>query len=119
MKHALSVAESAPDSGLTLLLVDKHVIVRHGLRLLLSAQPGWSVIGEAGSAGEALALTRACRPDVVVIDPALSNERDVDLIPQLVAGFDDLRIIVLTAVHDNELHERAISFGAKGLVLKE
>lgn len=55
-------------SDVRILLVDDHQLVRLGFRLLLDAQPGLAVVGEAGDGAEALRLVGQTAPDVVVMD---------------------------------------------------
>lgn len=53
------------NSSIRVLLVDDHVIVREGLRTLLSEEPGIEVVGEAGDGGESVRLAAALHPDVI------------------------------------------------------
>ncbi len=53
---------------ITIMLVDDHPVVREGLRGMLEAEPDLTVIGEAGSGDEAVALSRVKQPDVILMD---------------------------------------------------
>ena len=74
-----------PDPGLDVAspirvyLVDDHEVVRRGLRELLEAQPGIEVVGESGSAAQAIRRIPALRPDVAVIDMRLPDGSGVDI----------------------------------------
>jgi DNA-binding NarL/FixJ family response regulator len=108
----------APQS-IRVLIVDDHGIMRAGLRMLLESQPGITVVGEASTCADALALTTDTQPDVIVLDLDLGGENAVESIPTLLRIAPETRILVLTGVRDPEIHRQAIRHGAMGLVLKE
>ncbi len=101
-----------------LLLVDDHAVVREGLRLVLGRQPDLEVIGEAADAGEALRLTEAHRPDVVVMDIALGSFDGVPAIEAILARIPDSRVLVLTMFDDAETVRQCLLAGAAGFVVK-
>src|SRR6266568_5064907 len=108
-----------PAPSLRVLLVDDHGIMRAGLRMLLESHPGLTVVGEAATCAEALALATDTHPEVIVLDLDLGGENAVESIPTLLRTAPDTRILVLTGVRDPEVHRQAIRSGALGLVLKE
>jgi len=93
--------------------------MRAGLRMLLESQPGITVVGEASTCADALALATGTQPDVIVLDLDLGGENAVQSIPTLLRATPDTRILVLTGVRDPEVHRQAIRHGALGLVCKE
>ena len=101
------------------LIVDDHVIVRAGLRMLLESQPDLLVVGEAGTCADALTLTTREQPDIILLDLDLSGEMALASIPALLAAAPQARILILTGVRDLELHRQAVRLGALGLVLKD
>src|SRR5262245_18000447 len=109
----------APPPGVRVLIVDDHGIMRAGLRMLLESQPGLTVVGEAATCADALALATGTQPDVIVLDLDLGGENAVESIPTLLRTAPDTRILVLTGVRDPEVHRHAIRQGALGLVVKE
>jgi len=109
----------SPPQAIRVLIVDDHGIVRAGLRMLLESQPGITVVGEAATCAEALALAACARPDVIVLDLDLGGENAIQSIPALLSAAPEARILVLTGVRDPEAHRRAVRQGAMGLVLKE
>ena len=109
----------APPQSIRILIVDDHGIVRAGLRMLLESQLGITVVGEAATCAEALALATRIQPDVIVLDLDLGGENAVESIPALLHATPEARILVLTGVRDPEAHRQAIRQGAIGLVLKE
>lgn len=100
------------------LLIDNHVVVRQGLRMLIESQEGLKVVGEANKS-DAVDVAAREQPDVVVLDVDNGDGGSGDLIPQLLNVAQQARIVVLTASDDAELHRRAVQLGAIGLVFKE
>lgn len=107
----------APAPLTHVLIVDDHGIVRAGLRMLLESQPGIAVVAEATTRAEALTAAAREHPDVVVLDLDLGREIVLDRIPELLAVTQEARILILTGVRDPDIHRRAVSLGAIGLVL--
>jgi two-component system, NarL family, nitrate/nitrite response regulator NarL len=105
--------------SIRVLIVDDHGIVRAGLHMLLESQPGITVVGEAATCAEALALATREQPDVIVLDLDLGGENAIESIPALLSAAPETRILVLTGVRDPEAHREAVRHGAIGLVLKE
>src|SRR6266852_6223752 len=108
-----------PPPSIRVLIVDDHGIMRAGLRMLLESQPGITVVGEASTCADALALATSTQPDIIVLDLDLGGENAVESIPTLLRTAPDTRILVLTGVRDPESHRQAIRQGALGLVVKE
>ncbi|MFG6201110.1 response regulator [Nonomuraea sp. JJY05] len=101
-----------------LLLCDDHVVVRAGLRALLSSADGIEVVGEAGSGDEALAMAARTHPDVVLMDLQLGDGMDgVTATRKLTAG-EGPRVLVLTMFDTDADITRAIEAGATGYLLK-
>ena len=105
--------------SIRILIIDDHAIVRAGLRILIESQPGLKVVGEGGNRTDALAAAVREQPDLILFDPNLGGNIALDMLPDLLAAADGVRILILTGVRDPEVHRRAVSFGAMGLVLKE
>jgi DNA-binding NarL/FixJ family response regulator len=93
--------------------------MRAGLRMLLESQPGITVVGEAATCADALALATGTQPNVIVLDLDLGGENTAESIPTLLRTVPDTHILVLTGVRDPESHRQAIRHGAVGLVFKE
>jgi DNA-binding NarL/FixJ family response regulator len=101
------------------LLVDDHVVMRMGLRLLLESQPDLLVVGEAATGAEALTAATCEAPDVIVLDLDLGGESAIDSLPALRAAAPQARVLILTGVRDPALQRQAVRCGAVGLVRKE
>jgi len=92
-----------PPQSVRVLIVDDHGIMRAGLRMLLESQPGITVVGEASTCADALALATSTQPDVIVLDLDLGGENAVESIPTLLCTAPETRILVLTGVRDPEV----------------
>jgi two-component system, NarL family, response regulator DevR len=104
---------------LRILLVDDHEVVRLGLKALLSRHPRFDIVGEAGSADEALAKARAQKPDVVVMDIRLPGRSGIEATRDIVEAVPDTKVIILTSFADDDLLMDAVAAGASGYVLKQ
>jgi two-component system, NarL family, response regulator NreC len=102
-----------------LLIVDDHAVVRAGLRLLLSAEPDFEVVGEAGDARGAVFEARALQPDVILLDVVMPGESGIEALPRLRAEAPDAKVLVLSMQDDPRYVREAFAQGANGYVLKE
>src|SRR5690606_39741073 len=104
---------------ISVFLVDDHEIVRRGLTDLLEAEPDMRIVGEAASAGEALARIPGTGADVAVLDVRLPDGNGVELCRELLSTVPGLRCLMLTSYADDEALFNAIMAGASGFVLKQ
>lgn len=102
-----------------LVVVDDHGIVRLGLVALLSEQPGLEVVGQAGSAEEAIPLIERLRPDLVVMDVRLPGKDGVQACREIKAKFTGVEVIMLSSFAEPQTVTSAFMAGAKGYVLKD
>ena len=100
-------------------LVDDHEIVRRGVRELIEATDDLSVVGEAGSAKEALLLIPQQMPDVVVLDVRLPDGSGIDVCRDLHSLHPEIRFLILTAFEEDSALLSAILAGANGFLLKQ
>jgi two-component system, NarL family, response regulator DevR len=105
----------------TLLLVDDSSIVRQGLRAVFAeaAKDSITVIGEAGSCAEAIALCTTHKPNVVLLDVRLPDGSGISICNQIAAVSPKTAVIVLTSYSDDSLVYDAVTAGAQGYLLKE
>ncbi len=104
------------------MLADDHAVVRSGLRLILDAEDGLRVVAEAGNTDDAVRLTRAHRPHVLVLDlnmPGGPGSSSLDALPDLVSGSPGTAVVILTMQSDPQFARSALGAGAKAYVLKE
>lgn len=101
------------------LLVDDHEVVRLGLMTLIDDQADMEVVGEAGTASEALLAVERLRPDVVLMDIRLPGEGGLEATERITHAFPESKVVILTSFADDGLVVRAIQAGAAGYVLKQ
>ncbi|HEY5836318.1 response regulator transcription factor [Streptomyces sp.] len=109
----------SPRSPVRVFLLDDHEVVRRGVRDLLDAEPDIEVVGEAGTAEQALARGPALRPDVAVLDVRLPDGDGITVCRELRSGMPGLACLMLTSFDDDEALLDAIMSGAAGYVLKQ
>lgn len=101
------------------LICDDQDLVREGLQAILSTAPGIEVVGEASDGSEALAAVERLEPDVVLMDLKMPGKDGVAATRDIVARFDDVRVLVLTTYDAPEWVSDAIKAGAAGYLLKD
>ena len=101
------------------LVVDDHAVVRAGLRRVLEAEPDIEVVGEAGTARDAVLEARATKPDVILLDIVMPGESGVDVLPRLLKEAPGTKVLVLSMQDDPRYVREAFAAGASGYVLKE
>jgi len=106
------------DRALRVLLVDDHEVVRTGLKALLDAQDDITVVGEAGTAKDAVRRVGYDAPDLVVMDVRLPDGSGVDACRTIRTRWPDVSVLILTSFADQEALMSAILAGASGYVLK-
>ena len=105
-------------SAIRVLLVDDHEVVRRGLRALLDAQDGIEVVGEAGSAKDAVRQVGFNSPDVVMMDVRLPDGSGVEATRRIRQRFPDVAVLILSSFADQEALVSSIEAGASGYLLK-
>ncbi|MEV5873759.1 response regulator transcription factor [Streptomyces sp. NPDC052101] len=99
-------------------LLDDHEVVRRGVHEMLSVEPDIEVVGEAGTAADALVRIPATRPDVAVLDVRLPDGSGVEVCREVRSRDETVRCLMLTSFADDEALFDAIMAGASGYVLK-
>lgn len=101
-----------------LLLVDDHAVVRTGLKMLLNGQEDLEIVGEAGSAAEALTETERVQPTVILMDIGLPDKTGIEATRDIKAKFANVNIVALTIHEDEEYFFQMLNAGASGYVPK-
>ena len=110
------------DSGperIRVFLLDDHEIVRRGLRDLLEDSGRIEVVGEAGTAAEAMSRIPPTRPDVAVLDVRLPDGDGVSVCRDVRSAHPEIQCLMLTSFSDDEALFQAIMAGASGYLLKQ
>lgn len=104
--------------AIKVLLVDDHEVVRRGLAAMLSTHEDIDVVGEAGTADEAIRRVGLDEPDVVVMDVRMPERSGIEACRDILAGFRGVKVLMLTSYADEEALMASIMAGASGYVLK-
>jgi DNA-binding NarL/FixJ family response regulator len=127
---ALVVANSCHDSGVSVptaanaepvrvLVVDDQELFRRGLTMLLSAEPGIQVVGEAGDGDEGVALAESVAPDVVLLDIRMPKRTGLEACSTIKQAVPAAKIIMLTVSDEEADLYEAVKSGASGYLLKD
>jgi DNA-binding NarL/FixJ family response regulator len=100
-------------------LLDDHEVVRRGVRELLEVEEDFEVVGEAGTAEEALTRIPSARPDVAVVDMRLPDGNGVEVCREVRSANPSVQCVVLTSFADDEALFDSIMAGAAGYLLKQ
>ena len=101
-----------------ILVADDHPVVRDGLVAVLSTQPDFAVVGEAGSGAEVVQKAADLRPDLVLLDLEMPGIDGVEALRQMRAHNPTVRVIVFTAFDSDDRILAAVQAGAQGYILK-
>ncbi|HYW29000.1 MAG TPA: response regulator transcription factor [Gaiellales bacterium] len=102
-----------------LLLVDDHLVVRAGLRMLLESDDDLEVVDEAGDLADAVFQARRHKPDMILLDVRLPDGDGVEAIGRLRAEAPESRVLILSMEDDPHHVRQAFANGANGYILKE
>jgi two-component system response regulator NreC len=100
-------------------LADDHAVLRSGLRLLLTSQKEFEVVGEASSGVETLSLVEKLQPDLILLDLSMPALGGLEALPVLRKIVPSARILILTMHDDPQYLRQALKNGANGYVLKK
>jgi two-component system response regulator NreC len=107
------------DAPLRVLLVDDHVTVRHGLKLLIESQPDMKVVAEASDGNAAIESAVALKPDVVVMDISMPGMNGLVATRKLKQRQPATAIVTLTRHSDDAYLQELLRAGVSGYVLKQ
>jgi DNA-binding NarL/FixJ family response regulator len=102
-----------------IILADDHSVVRQGLKMFLSLDPEFDVVGEAENGAEAVALTQSLSPDVVLMDLLMPVMDGITATQEIRRDFPDTEVIALTSVLEDASVVGAVKAGAIGYLLKD
>jgi DNA-binding NarL/FixJ family response regulator len=100
-------------------LLDDHELVREGIRTLLESDEDIEVVGEAGTAGEALTRIPLARPDVAILDVRLEEGNGIEVCRDVRSAMPEMACLILTSFADDEALYASVMAGASGFLLKQ
>ena len=104
---------------LRIVLADDHTILREGLRALLSVDPSFEIVGEAGNGREAVRCVEKLGPDLLLMDLSMPRMSGMDAISEIKKRYPETKIIALTVHNTEEYLLSTLQAGADGYVLKD
>jgi DNA-binding NarL/FixJ family response regulator len=110
---------NSQQAGLRVVLADDHPIVLSGLKTLLGLRPGTEIVAQANNGASALDSIRTTEPDLAVLDINMPEMTGVDVLEAIEGDGLATRVILLTASASDAHIERAVNFGAWGIMLKD
>jgi DNA-binding NarL/FixJ family response regulator len=110
---------SSKVTSIRILLVEDHVVMRQGLKVLLADEPGLEVVGEAGDGRQALRLVSQLRPGVVLMDIAMPHLNGIETTRQIQQTQPEIKVVVLSMHATEEYVFQLLRAGAAGYVLKQ
>lgn len=101
------------------IVVDDHAVVRAGISLLLERNDGFEVVGEAGTADDAVSQARLHQPDVILLDLTMPGKSGIEVLPALREVVPNASVLILSMEDDPSYVRASFELGAKGYLLKE
>ena len=105
-------------AAIRVVIADDHTIFRKGLRSVLEAEAGFTVVGEAADGEQAVDLCRSLEPDVLLLDLAMPGQSGMDALAEMATSPTPVRTILLTGGIEKPEIVKALQLGAAGVVLK-
>ncbi|WP_332910025.1 response regulator transcription factor [Paenibacillus sonchi] len=102
-----------------ILIVDDHLVVREGLKLILETNEQFQVVGEAENGAEALPMIKELHPDVILMDLNMPVMGGLETMQELKKQGSLIPVIILTTYNEDELMISGLAMGAKGYLLKD
>jgi two-component system response regulator NreC len=102
-----------------ILLADDQILVRQGIRKVIEAHPGFTVVAEAGTGLEAIAAAERFKPDVAVLDVNMPQISGIQATDQIKSRLPWIAVLVLSMYNDQRYVRSAVKAGANGYVLKD
>jgi DNA-binding NarL/FixJ family response regulator len=103
----------------TIILADDHALMRQGIRSIIEAVPGHSVIGETGDGHQLLGMLKKTIPDMVILDISMPGLRGIEAAREIKMRWPAIRILMLSMHKSEEFLSMALEAGADGYLLKE
>src|SRR5208337_1087453 len=102
-----------------IVIAEDHTILREGLRMLVSSNPAFEVVGEAQDGLEAIRSVETCKPDLILMDLSMPRMNGVGAIEEIKKKSPSTKILVLTVHNTEEYILSTLRAGANGYILKD
>lgn len=102
-----------------ILIVDDHLVVREGLKLIFETEDNYEVVGEAEDGYKVISLVQQLKPDIILLDLNMPKMSGIEVVKALNEIKCLVPVIILTTYNDGQLIKEALSLGAKGYLLKD
>jgi len=107
-----------PLDTLRIFLADDHEVVRHGVRMLIENEPGWTVCGEAANGRLAVTLAEQLAPDVIVLDLGMPELNGLDAARQIKRALPKAEVLIFSGEESDQLIHDVFAAGARSYILK-
>jgi DNA-binding NarL/FixJ family response regulator len=104
--------------SIKVLIAEDHEVVREGLKILIRAEPGFEIAGEADTGADAVEKARKLQPDVVLLDLSMPKGNGLEASRKIRQEAPNTRVLVLSAYQDVDLVQRLVELGVAGYMTK-
>ncbi|WP_374089092.1 LuxR C-terminal-related transcriptional regulator [Methylomicrobium lacus] len=111
--------EDVSREKIRILVLERHKIVRIGLRTLFESQPEFQVVAESNGCDDIYRLTNTHTPDLILLDLLLDEEKNLQHIPLLLHVSPKSKILAFSSIADEQTHLDALRAGAAGVIAKD
>src|ERR1700756_5163313 len=119
MEYCVCDLERCIVKKITILIADDHMVVRQGLRALLTTEQDFEVIGEAETGRQAVEMARRLHPSVVLMDIVMPSLNGLEAARQITRQVPDSKVLILSSYGDDEYVGRLTEVGATGYLIKQ
>jgi DNA-binding NarL/FixJ family response regulator len=102
-----------------ILLIDDHLVVRDGLRSLLTAEADMEIVGEGGNGRQAVQMARDMKPDVIVMDIGMPILNGLEASAQIIEAGSTARVLILSSYSEDKYVHQLAEAGVTGYLVKE
>jgi len=102
-----------------IVIIDDHIMFRQGLKAVLELEKDIKIVNEASSGNKAMDAVKKNNPDILLVDIKLPDISGIEVCEKILNQYPNLKVIIITAFHDEKDVVKAIRAGAKGYILKD
>ncbi len=106
------------NNSISIVILDRHALVRAGLRFIIENHSGYKVVGDAGKIEDGVEIISKLEPDIVLFELNITEQPAIDLISQLISASENSRYILVTDSNDPLITQHAVETGVMGVVFK-